>query len=94
MNRDKQIEETWKEIYKLLMLEADCSLSGEDCRTIADLLIINDYRKASDIISEVIAIAKQIFCPDCDYDVADIRYNLDWLEAELKKKYESEKDDG
>jgi hypothetical protein len=64
---------------------------------IADVLIENGYRKASDVaeetIGEVISKAKAIFCPDCDYDVADIRYALDWLEAEFKKKYtESEKE--
>lgn len=52
MSREQQIEESWKGIYKTLMLEADCSLSGEDCSTIADLLIANGYRKADELIAE------------------------------------------
>lgn len=66
-----------------------------DCFTIARCLIEEKgYRKASEValevIGEVVLKAKAIFCPDCDYDVSDIRYNLDWLEAELKKKYMEE----
>jgi Zn finger protein HypA/HybF involved in hydrogenase expression len=65
-----------------------------NCLETAKRLYLNGYRKSTDIalevIGEVVSKAKAIFCPDCDYDVADIRYNLDWLEAELKKKYESE----
>lgn len=61
---------------------------------IADVMIENGYRKTSDVaeevIGEVVLKAKAIFCPDCDYDVADIRYALDWLGAELKKKYMEE----
>ena len=48
-----QIEEMANEIYKTLMLEADCSLSGTDCECIANLLIAKGYRKTSDAAREI-----------------------------------------
>ena len=65
--------------------------SSQAKREVAIFLDKNNYRKhneiALEVIDEVIEKAKGIFCPDCEYDVADIRYNLDWLGAEIKNKY-------
>ena len=92
MSKDKQIEEMAKTVCHLDRTCDQCMTSFE-CKamTYAKRFYHAGYRKASEValevIGEVVSKAKAIFCPDCDYDVADIRYNLDWLEAELKKKY-------
>lgn len=84
MARDLRESEHWYFDDKSVDFELDI------VRTAKNLYNL-DYRKASkvalEVIGEVVSKAKGIFYPDCDYDVSDIHYNLDWLEAELTKKY-------
>ena len=90
MNRDKQIEEMARVMCQrskpciLCAIQAPCR-----CRTDAELLNAEGYRKDSDIAREIIEeIDRMIYklLNDSHYIMGDMCYEI----AELKKKYTEE----
>lgn len=101
MSRDKQIEEMAKDILKCgcvgTCLECEyATLAEDDCACIdvkiAEGLYNAGYRKSTDVAEEIFAEIEKLIVRRMIPDAALIDDRLITDIAELKKKYESEKD--
>ena len=77
MEEEKQIEE----MVKLLHLNYD--MPYEFSEGLAEFLIDEGYRKASDVAREIFELVECAFSPAFDYNGYTVRAYI----AELKKKY-------
>lgn len=98
MSRDKQIEEMAKALCKYSTTEycASGRCQNPNCLVNAKALeIIYDkgYRKASDVAEEIFAEIEKCFFEEL-VGCTEAKLIDEESFAELKKKYESEKDDG
>lgn len=89
MNKEKQIKEMAKVMRSHCKIDNLCgSCHFETCNEcFAEFLYAKGYRMALEVIRDFIEKAKEIFVPEGDYDGTDVIWNLEWIEAELKKKY-------